>query len=286
MKFGISSYSLHQAMNEGKMTILDMIAWAKKQGAEHVEIVPLGFDLINQPDLINQIKEKAEIEAICLSNYAIGADFLKSGQALKDEIERVKTHVDIMHQLGIKHMRHDVGFLEPEEATTERFQADLERIVLGCREVADYAQEYQITTSLENHGYYIQHSDRVRTIIESVNRPNFKLTLDVGNFLCVDEDPVVAVKKSLPYMSMLHLKDFYYRKTDQSLGLGFFPTKFGHQLRGAITGQGDVDLCKILKLVKQVEYDGFVSIEFEGIEDCQMGTKQGLDLMKSLYKVI
>ena len=30
------------------------------------------------------------------------------------------------------------------------------------------------------------------------------MTLDVGNFLCVDEDAIIGVKKCLPYAVMIH----------------------------------------------------------------------------------
>lgn len=54
----------------------------------------------------------------------------------------------------------------------------------------------------------------VLLVIHATDRPNFKTTLDVGNFMCADEDPVVEVKKNAPYASMVHIKDFYLRSTN------------------------------------------------------------------------
>ncbi|TRC47294.1 sugar phosphate isomerase/epimerase family protein, partial [Mannheimia haemolytica] len=91
--------------------------------------------------------------------------------------------------LGVKLMRHDVA--SRQDTSIIRFQEDLPRIAEACRRIADYAAQYGITTSLENHGYYVQASDRVQAVLHAVGRPNYKTTLDVGNFVCVDEQPVI-----------------------------------------------------------------------------------------------
>ena len=45
---------------------------------------------------------------------------------------------------------------------------------------------------------FVQHSERVQALIHAVDRVNFRTTLDVGNFVCVDEDSVAAVTNNLP----------------------------------------------------------------------------------------
>ncbi|WEG13157.1 sugar phosphate isomerase/epimerase [Pullulanibacillus sp. KACC 23026] len=287
MKLGLSTYSLLRAMQSGEMTVLDVIQWVKEQGGEHVEIVPLGYDLVETPELIRQIKEKAAEQGLSLSNYAISASFIQEDRSeFEAEIERVKEHVDIAAELGVSRMRHDVGFLSPKEAGLARFEKDLPQIIEACQRIADYAAPKGITTSIENHGFYVQSSERVQRVIEGVNRPNFKTTLDVGNFLCVDEDPLVAVKKNLPYASIVHLKDFYYRKDGVDRRDGWFKTANGNLLRGAIVGHGDLPMVEIIKAVKEFGYDGDISIEFEGMEECRQASKMGMDLAHALWDSI
>ncbi|MBW7457416.1 sugar phosphate isomerase/epimerase, partial [Paenibacillus sepulcri] len=144
------------------------------------------------------------------------------------------------------------------------------------------AARFGITTSVENHGYFIQASDRVQALIHAVDRPNFKTTLDIGNFMCADEDPVSAVKKNLPYASMVHIKDFYLRPSYRDPGEGWFKTASGNFLRGAIAGQGDIDIPEVLRIVKESGYDGYISIEFEGMEECRTGTRIGLGNVRRL----
>lgn len=59
----------------------------------------------------------------------------------------------------------------------------------GIRQVADYAQSLGIRTCTENHGRIMQDSDRVEYLIRAVDHPNYGWLVDMGNFLCADEEP-------------------------------------------------------------------------------------------------
>lgn len=287
MKIGISTYSLLDAIKSGEMDVLDVVQWVADNGGEHLEFVPYGYSLVDNPELADQVRDKAKKLGIELSNYCLPADFVQDNEeGFNKEVERIKEHVDIVNRMGIKHIRHDVTAftLPPEKRTIKYFEDSLPQIVKGSRLVADYAAQFGITTSVENHGMAVQHSDRVQRVVEQVDRDNFRTTLDTGNFLCVDEDPIVGVKKNLPYASFVHFKDFYIRPYDENPGEGaWIKTATDNFLRGSILGQGDIDVRKIVKLVKESGYDGYVSIEFEGMEECKMATKAGMDNLKRFW---
>lgn len=288
MKVGLSTYSLLAAINSGEMDVLDCIQWIKDHGGEHMEIVPYGFTLVDNLELADQVRDKAAQLGIELSNYSMPADFVKdTEEEFQAEVARVKEHVDLLHRMGIKHMRHDVtAFTLPEEKRTiQWFEESLEKIVRGSREIADYAAQFGITTTIENHGMAVQHSDRVQRVVTEVNRPNFKTTLDIGNFLCVDEDPIVGVKKNLNIASLIHFKDFYIRPYDENPGDGkWFLTANNNYLRGSIVGQGDINIRAIVKLIKESGYDGNITVEFEGMEDCKEASRIGMENVKRLWE--
>ncbi len=277
MKIGVSTYSLHKSLENGDMTVPSAIRWMAERGAQHVELVPIGFTLQQNPSLIEEIREQATKSNIDISNYAVRGNLIAKDSAQYEKaIQELQAQVDIAHQLGVHLLRHDVAWRPIPETGITQFEEDLPGIVTACQRIADYAAEFHITTSVENHGFFVQASDRVSRLVELVNRPNFRTTIDVGNFLCVDEDPVAAVKKNLPLASMIHLKDFYVRKSSSVLGRGFFETVGGHFLRGAILGHGDIDLPAVMHEIVKSGYDGYLSVEFEGIEDGQMGTEISL----------
>lgn len=287
MKIGLSTYSLLDAINAGEMDVLDVVQWIADNGGEHMEIVPYGFTLVDNLELADAVREKAKEVGIELSNYSLPGNFVHdTEEEFEAEVERLKEHVNLINRMGIKHMRHDViAFtLPPEERTITHFEKSLPKIVEGSQRIADYAAQFGITTTIENHGAAVQHSDRVQRVIEAVDRPNFKTTLDIGNFLCVDEDPIVGVKKNLSYASLVHFKDFYVRPYDQDPGAGkWFRTTNENYLRGAIVGQGDINIRAIVKLIKDSGYDGNITLEFEGMEECRVASKIGMDNIRRFW---
>lgn len=283
MKIGISSYCFWQEFQSGKMDIIQAIGHIAEMGGEHVEIVPLGFDLTANPELIGAIKNKAAEVGIDISNYAIGANFAGlDEQAYEREIERVLREVDVAAALGVKLMRHDVA--NSDDRSIRQFTKDLPKLANACRRIADYAVQFGITTSVENHGYYIQASDRVLALINEVNRDNFRTTLDIGNFVCVDENPVIGVRNNIPFASIVHVKDFYIRPEALDPGEGWFKSTGGSFLRGAIVGHGDLDIRSALRTVRQSGYDGYLSLEFEGMEACVNATKLALNNVRRLWE--
>jgi len=285
MKLGVSTYSLYQAMQAGEMSYTDVIAHVAAMGAEHIEIVPLGVVLSENPELVRAIKTKAFECGIELSNYAIGANFCDlDDEAFQRELDYVKREVDVAAELGISFMRHDIA--SSKDTSISHFLEQLPRLVHACREIALYAAQYNIVTSIENHGYFVQHSDRVQAIVKEVNRPNFRTTLDIGNFLCQDENPLIAVQNNISIASVVHIKDFYYRPADRAPGEGWFPTASGNWLRGAIAGHGDIDIPKVLRIVKESGFDGYLSIEFEGMEECRKATELGFHYVKRTWESI
>lgn len=290
MKIGLTSYSLHADIASGKKTILDAMRFAKESGAEHMEIVPLCFSLYDEKTgtfndrLIEEVRALSEELNLPLSNYAISANLMDADAGKrKAEIERVKRHVDVVCRLGIPTMRHDLasGGSPSGENSERAFERFLPFAVESAQEIADYAGERGVSTLLENHGFFVNGSDRVLRVIDEVGRPNYGLLLDTGNFRCVDEDTLVAVKKCAQTAKMVHLKDFYVRKNDRMRGVeqfgSWFSTASGeYKLRGSILAQGDLDVWNSLKLIRDAGYNGYVSIEFEGMESCETGCISGM----------
>jgi len=285
MKLGISSYSLWQAVERGELDYVGVVGKVAELGGEHVEIVPLGVDLTADSALVEAIRAKAAEVGIAISNYAIGANFAGlDDEAFEREIARVKREVDVAAALGVKLMRHDVA--NSEDRSIRQFMKDFPKLVEACRRIADYAAQYGITTSIENHGYYVQASDRVQAIVNEVARDNFRTTLDIGNFVCVDENPLVGVRNNAKLASIVHVKDFYIRPATAAPGDGWFRSANGAYLRGAIAGHGDLDTREALRIVKESGFDGYLSIEFEGMEPCVQATKIALDNARRIWNEI
>ncbi len=286
MKFAICSYSLSSLVNKGEKTEKELISLAKELGFEAFEFseirTPEGMDKI---EYARELREEALRVGIPIVQYSIGADFIYGSDGnLEKEIERLKYEVDVAEALGVQGMRHDTtGGYKGEDAEKYTFADALPRIIKGCRKVSEYAKTKGIKTMTENHGYFSQDSERVKAIVEGVNYDNFGTLVDIGNFLCVDEVPEKAVAVTSPYAFYAHAKDFCVKSKEEMLSSdGFFKTRGGNYLKGAILGHGDVPVLKCLEIVKNNGYNGYVTLEFEGLEEATMACTYGLNTLKAV----
>lgn len=294
-KFGVSTYSICRKIISKQITPEEGIAWLAAQGAEVIELVPFGIDFLGDPGLIDRVLQAAKKAGVLIDNYSVGANFLMiSSEEYEQEIEMAKRQIDVAAKLHVSTIRIDCSRFDrlPECNTVEVFQKDLPVIVNAYRTLCDYANPLQVKVLLENHGFHANGNERVRQIVLGVEREGFGHQLDVGNYICVDDIPEIAVQKMVGFASVIHMKDFYVRSADRNPGDaegfdcsgGWFRSANGRYLRGSILGQGDLDLYAIMRIIKNTEYDGNLFVEYEGMEDSLYGTKVSLDNMKRIYK--
>ena len=235
-----------------------------------------------------QLRRHCEKRGLAIAGYCVPGEFLLPPQAQRLAIEQTKREVDVAAELGVKTMRHDVTRGWSDQAKTlgmsPTFNNALKVIVPALREIAQYAQARGVKTSLENHGFYMQRPDRVEKLLLAVGHPNYGLTLDMGNFLCVNEDPVKAVARLAKYAIMAHAKDFHVRPKKDIPPSGWFRTPTAIALRGAIVGHGAINIPKQLAILKKTGYSGYVSLEFEGMEEPAMAVKLGLEYLQIQLK--
>ncbi len=279
MKISVSSYSFSQHINDGTMTQLDTIKKAKELGFDSIEFATvIPHDGSTPEGYAAKLAVEAKALDFPITGYLIGADFINGSDGNLDaEVERVKQHIDIAAILGAPLVRHDAtqGFM-PGTRGHKGFDQVLPILAEGCRRVTEYAATKGIRTTVENHGYFCQDSDRVEKLVNAVAHENFGLLVDMGNFLCADENPITAVSRVAPYAFHAHAKDFHVKSPlGPNPGDGFFPTRSGTFLRGAIIGHGDVPVQHCIKTLKMAGYDGYIAIEFEGIEECVMALSIG-----------
>lgn len=288
MKTSVSSYSYSSYMKNSGKNQLDLVPLAKEMGFDAIEFTDLRpSEGESQADFARRIRAEADRVGIEISSYTIGADLLNA-DSLDEEVERLKGQVDIAAILGVKVMRHDAtGGYKGAERTYKTFEDALPVLAEGCRRVTEYAATKGIQTTVENHGQFAQDSVRVEKLVHAVGHPNFGLLCDIGNFLCADDPSVTAVSRVAPFARHVHVKDFHVKSgSEPNPGKGYFTSRGGTYLRGAILGHGNVPVYQCLRILKQSGYDGYVSIEFEGIEDNLPALEIGLANLKNYISML
>lgn len=284
MKIGISSYSFGGLVHAGKMSQLDVVREAKNMGFDAIEFSVFALPSDETPlTFAPKVRDECDNCGLPIVSYTIGADFLTgSGGNWEKEAERLQDEVRVAKILGAPCMRHDVtrGFAATRKRARSWNDA-LPILISACRAVTDFAADLGVKTMMENHGFFCQESERIEQLINGVNRENFGALVDIGNFLCADEDPALAVARVAPYAFHAHAKDFHVKPgTADNPGAGWFQSRAGNYLRGAIIGHGNVPVKQCLRLLKKAGYDGVCSIEFEGMEDPLLGIAKGLENLR------
>ncbi|MBE7024868.1 MAG: sugar phosphate isomerase/epimerase [Ruminococcaceae bacterium] len=280
MKLSVSTYSFQQAIREGRMTQLDCISKAKELGFEGIEFSELIHDAsVTDAEYAEQIREEAKRVGVAITAFLLSADFLKEQTPyLEQEIARVQQMIDLAEIMGTKVVRHDVS--RGDGHTT--FPEALDIFARACREITAYAEKKGIRTCVENHGFFCQGGERMEALYNAVSHKNFGLLVDMGNFVCTDDCPATACARTAPYAIHAHAKDFYIRAASSpNPGQGFsFQSTSGNYIRGAIVGHGDIDVVHCIRALQRGGYDGYLGLEFEGIEDCMLGITIGLENLK------
>lgn len=296
-KFGTSIYCLTRKVSSGELTPVQAFNRLVEIGAEVVELVPFGFDISTDPEVRKALMETSEKTGVPIENYSLNANFLLiSPEEYAAQMERAKRHMDAAHEMGIRTFRVDsASFRRPiSENTIENFEKEVPVIIGAYEELCDYAAKYGMTILMENHGFHANGSERVRQIMTSVKRDNFGHQLDVGNYICVDDIPEIAVRKMIGFAKTIHMKDFYVRPENRNPGdaaqfnceNSWFRTSNGRYLRGSILAQGDLDIWDIMSTIKKSGYDGNIFLEYEGMEDCDYGTLISFANMKRIWNEV
>ena len=296
-RFGISIYGISRKIKSGELTPIAAFNKICDMGAEVVELVPFGFNLVTTPELRGEFKAASASRGVPIGNYSLNANFLMiSKERYEAEMDRVRSHMEMVSDMEIPTIRVDsVLFSRPmSENTMERFQEELPLIVETYERLCDYAKPLGLTVLLENHGFHANGSERVRQILTSVKRDNFGHQMDVGNYVCVDDIPEIAAKKMIGFAKTIHMKDFYLRPAHRDPGgaeefnceNSWFRSVNGTFLRGSILAQGDIDIWDVLHTVKTSAFDGDIYLEYEGMEECEYGTALSFANMKRIYNEV
>lgn len=284
MKLSVSSYSYQQAIKAGKMTQLDVVKAAAESGFAGIDFIDLQPDVNKTPTLEEQLEyakricAEAEKYGVEIVAYTIGANLYRgSDEDDAQEIERLKGQLDVAAAMGAKILRHDVCYREKLNGKTVSFDAMLPTIAKNARAVTEYAKTLGIRTCTENHGYIAQDSDRVERLYNAVGHENYGLLIDIGNFACVDEDSTLAVSRLSPYALHVHAKDFRVYRFGETIpeGVSTFSTRACNRLAGCTIGEGDIPVRQCVEILKRAGYDGYLTVEYEGSEDCFAGIAKG-----------
>ncbi len=284
MKTCVSLYSYWKPVRLGQMDQYQAIDTIKSLGIDAVELLMLD-DAVPSGETMQSYAKK-------LFEYAhgVGLDvpILSMDSKLycadpERELEYLCSMIDVAAECGIGLMRFDIAYRFLGDEEVKNYKTVIKAVTPYIRRLADYAQEKGVKVVSENHGRIIQDSYRVEELMTTVDHKNFGYLCDIGNFGGVDENCASAVSRLLPYICFIHAKDALERSgMDYDPGRNFSRTRGGNFRRATIFGQGVVPVYQILKSLKAFGYDGYISLEYEGMEETMEAMEIGAENLKRM----
>jgi sugar phosphate isomerase/epimerase len=169
-------------------------------------------------------------------------------EAYRDRrITQVLKGARFAHDLGIKYVATHLGFV-PEDPNDVLYTGTLVAVHLLAKELDKNGQVLLFETGQETPTTLL----RLFSDLEKRGSTNVGVNFDPANFLHYGKaNPVDAVYVLAPYIKGVHAKDACYPTDGYYLG------------KEKPIGEGQVDFPRFIAALKEVGYDGFVTIERE-----------------------
>ncbi|WP_172369960.1 sugar phosphate isomerase/epimerase family protein [Sporosarcina jiandibaonis] len=278
MNISVSMYSLASTIKEENWSIIDFIDYASTIPVDGVELLDMYWTDNNKVEAGQVIRTLDSLD-LKVSAYDISNNFVKETSEERDaEVKKVLDGIEMAKILGTDIVRVFCGDLKGELT----FEDGASWIIEGLKTCAEAAEKAHVYLAIENHGLLAGRSEQVVEILKEVNSPYVKSTFDTGNFLLVHEKPTEAFDQLKNEIVHVHFKDFREKNVADSFK-GFRSTE-GVELIGVIPGDGEVDLAYIVDGLRENNYDGWLSIEYEGFEDAKLANEEAVSRLRNLLK--
>ncbi len=270
-KLSLAQWSIHKMIRQDGVDPYSFAEKAKNWGFSGLEYVSQLYPADLEDDEYSEEamakfveKSNAEAKKYGLQNVLIMIDG-QGSLAVNDEKERnasVERHhkwVDAAQAMGCHAIRVNLrGSDDPEQWKANSVDA--------LTKLSNYAKDKNIEVLVENHGGLSSNAEMLAEVMATVDMDNCGTLPDFGNFCithqddgCAEEyDKYKGVKEMMPYAKAVSAKTHDF---------------------DADGNETEIDYVKMLKIVKDFGYTGFIGVEYEGSE---LGEGAGIKATKEL----
>ncbi len=252
MKLAISSNSYDKALSCGEIDLFQLIKKAKEElEVSGIEIEDKHFESAELA-YVKKVKEKADsynlqiVDVAFFNNYGI-----KTKEGRDKEFENFKKWLNVSKILGLDFMRIWAGWPESKDPSL------WDEMINYLRKSCILAKEAGIFLVMENenHGGFVKNAQSTLKILKEVDSNNLGLLVDTGNYI----DGIVSIKKTIHLAIHVHAK---FMELDEK------------------GNEKNIDYDTIFQLLRENNYNGYVSVEYEGEEEEFMAVPRAVNRIK------
>ena len=259
LRLSLAAYSFRQALDlkqpQPAMNLESFIDLAATQPLDAVELTAYYFPETS-PRYLARLKGRATRLGLDISGTAVGNNFCGTNVSrLKEQIASVKSWIEHTSRLGGKTMRIFAGSVERGD-TEDRAR---QRCVEAIHECCEHAGQFGIYLALENHGGITATAEQMLALVRAVKSDWFGVNLDTGNFHT--QDPYADLARIAPYAVVVQMKT---------------------EIQRAGMAKEEADLRRLVRMLRDVNYRGYVALEHEAAEDPKIAVPRHLRTLREL----
>ncbi len=258
----LAQWSLNKSFRNGDLDPLDFAQIAKKEyGINAIEYVSQLFSDKADDAYIRELKKRADDNGVTSVLIMVDREGNLGTTDEKERAQAVENHhkwVEAAKELGC----HSIRVNAAGEGTADEVK---DAAIDGLGRLTEFADKHDINVIVENHGGYSSIGTWLVEVMEGVNHPRCGTLPDFGNFRVSETenyDKYKGVKELMPYAKGVSAKSYNFDKKGNCK---------------------EIDFTKMMQIVKDAGYTGYVGIEYEGNE---LSEKEGIIATKKLLEKV
>jgi sugar phosphate isomerase/epimerase len=273
-RIATSTYSYWRFRDDSKLPIEECIDLAAEAGFDGVEILHIQMQDTSHAAL-QRIKQRAFRNGLDLCGFSTHQTFVSPDPDVRQKNIAHTIHcLELAYAMGIPTMRVNTG----RWGTTKSFDELMANkgleprlagysdddgfgwVIDGLSKCLKAAERCGVVMGLENHWGLGRTAEGVLRVVNEINSPWLQVTLDTGNFL---ERPYEQYAMLAPKAVLVQAKTYFGGGTWYTL---------------------DIDYDRVAAILRDVNYRGYISLEFEGQEDPQTAIPKSLAFLRKAFR--
>ena len=269
---------LNPRTQAGFLTLEEVISVCGSLGADGLELMhPYWKDCPARQ--LQRMAAEAGLPLVC---YIFQSDLIVPPGSLREAAERAFRLLDRTAEMGARLAMIVPGAVKPKVPLADQRSW----LVEGLAACAAHARTIGVTLVAENIDYppvqpLMGRAADCAAIARRIDSPAFRLIFDSAAPLFVHEAPLQALSEMAPYLAHVHLKNARPLEPGEPAGRYLDSTR-GRRFQGTSLREGVVDLQPLLSELQRLDYNGCLSIEYQGESDPRQVLRQDIAYLRRL----
>jgi sugar phosphate isomerase/epimerase len=238
-KISLAEWSLHRSLQKGEISNLDFPRIARtRYNIDAIEYVSVFFqDKADDKEYLQQLKDS------CRKYNVISLIIMVDDEGNIGHIDQAERHIAVKKHLKWIRAANFLGChsirvsLQGEGCKESLKKAAVDGLTILC----DYAELFDINVIVENRLGLSSDAEWLADIIQRVNKSNCGTFPDFGNF--GQHNKYKGVEQLMPFAKGVSGKSYDFDDNGD---------------------ETTIDYLKMLQIIKNLNYDGYIDIEYEG----------------------